>query len=465
MAETAEQLECRGFDRHYYETARSLALAPAIGRMALQESFSGIEQRRTDEVIDGIAEAIPGLVNNIRSYDVAGGVLVAEDGQPMEDLLMNGLRHAIKQASNDNFLSSFGPTRARHELDEARLWQKMVNGETNFNTLQILSPYSEEYLTDATVEKLQQAGQEPKTKRAMLRMAHWDGRQLHVLTRSIDNSSVEILRDATEGHDGYKYSANSSTDMLGERRGLVMNKGQVFRYADGLVARADMIISQRLGEQTVQGRKISEAHDTQKYVQSQTMIINNLMKISRDLAGQHSNYDDYKTAWEKELHDYISLIKVRMLSNDTRAIVDVGRAASAAGAAAAARGESYNMCGTIIAANGQPAAGEGTGMESIKNLIGKKVTCPECKEKVIIPTGKLNDGRLCCPDCKYEVDVCTGQVYSKSQRGNRHPVGQNLGIADAIIYEFRRDMQRIDREILEKKAAENAQEAQLAKAA
>ncbi len=450
MAVTAKQPEYLGFDSYYYETARKLALASSIGRLAIEESFDGVEQRKTDEVIDGIAEAIPGIVKNVRSYETVNGVLVAEDGKPMEKLLLSGLKHSIKLASNDSFLASFGPARARYELDEARLWQKMVNGETGYNTVQVFSPYSEEYSTEENEAKLQLAGQEPKSKRAMLRIAHWDGRQLHILTRSIDNSSVDTLKAAAQNYDGFNYNSTNSTDMLGERRGANMNKGEVFKFANGLVEEADKIISYQIGEQTYQGRPVSEAHDTQKYVQSQTIIINNLMKISKELAGKYSNYGDYKCAWEKELFKYTALIKERMLRNDDRAIVNIAQAASASGAAAEARGESYNMCGTIISANGQPQPGEGTGFDSVKNLIGKKVTCPECKEKVVVPTSKIQEGRLCCPDCKYEVDVCTGEVYSKSHGSRKKTKSEEMSIADTIVYEFRKDMKRIDRAIAQK---------------
>ncbi len=458
MAATAERSQHIGFDEYYYETARKIALAPYIGRTALQENFAGVEQRKTDEVIDGIAEAIPGVVKNLRPYDVVDGVLVAEDGQPMEELLVNGVSHSMKLASGDSLLAQFGPSRARHELNEARLWQSMVNGEGGYNTLLVLSPYSEEYLTDETVVKLQRAGQEPKTKRAMLRIAHWDGQQLHVLTRSIDNSSVAMLQEASVRHDGYRYNAKNSTEMLGERRELNMGKEQVVNFARGLVVEADRLISQNIREQTIQGRPAREAHDTQQYVQSQQQIISSLVRISRQLASDHTTYESYKKAWEKQLYDHTALIKERMLGNDTRIIEDVGRAASASGVGAESRGETYNMCGTIISANGESRAGEGIGMESVKNLIGRKVTCPECKEKVEIPTSKLNEDILCCPDCKYEVEVCTGQVITKSQKGSNNPSSDRMSIYDVVAQEFSKNMRRIDSSIAVRKIAKQEKE-------
>lgn len=455
MAETAEQSrKCEGFDRYYYETQRQLSLAPAIGSVALRsEQIPGIERRRIDEVVDGIAEALPGIVKNERCYRLENKRLVAEDGCGMEEILLNGFRHALRETAKDSFYNSFRPQRARHELDEARIWQSMANGETDFNTLVVWSPYSEEFCSDKTIAKLQAAGQAPEHKRAMLKIAHWAGGQLKVLIRSVDNSSVEIIKSATRATTGYTYSAENSTDMLGERQEYNLKASEVYELVDKLVNAADLEISSALGEETRQGRPVQEALNAQKHVQSETQIIDNLLAEGKKLATRCSSYEEYQEKWHSLLHGHTALIKERMLRQDLRPVVDVDRAAIVAGDLAAVKGESFNMCGLIISAN--PASETEAGVfESIKSLLGKKVTCPECKEKVVPPTDKLQAGRLCCTDCKYEVDVCTGQVYAKSNKGSSRVAGlKKVGIYEMAANAFSKEMAQIDYSIARRRWA------------
>ena len=418
MAEPAEQLnEFRSFNRHYYDVQRKLSLSPAIGRKALElEKVHGLEQRHKHELIDGIAEAIPGVVRNLREYQLKEGMLVAEDGQQIEHLLHNGLRVAIKEASLDSFFQPFWPQRARHELDEPRQWQEMADGLADYNTLMVFSPHSEEYASPENNNKLKRVGQEPKSKRGMLRVAHWDGNKLNVLVRSIDNSSVDLFKQTAKESLGYEYQAVDSTQMLGERIELHTSEEGALILADKVVRKADQIIAKNLGGRWIQGRNIDEFTDTQQYVESQTSIIENLIQISENLASSSPSYEIYKTAWEEELYNHISLIKQRLLQKNYKEVVDVSSAAAASGAIASANGESYNLCGFIVSTNSENQTASELGFESVKSLVGKRIACPECKQKVIVPDSKLREGRLSCSECKYEIDACTGLVYHESRR-------------------------------------------------
>lgn len=431
------------FERRHYTELRRHVLAPAIGTIALKpEMPAGYEKRRYEELVDGIAEAIPGVVRNTREYRCIKGVLVAEDGQAFSELLLSGYRYAEHYASLDSFYADFWTQRASHEIDEAREWQKMADGLTNYNTLITYSPLSEEFLSPLTINKLETAGQDPKRKRAMIRIGHWDGERLHVITRSIDNSSLETLREASFKTNGYEFIAANSTAMLSERQYQNMNIAQAQILADRIVDEADGLISAELGHETKQGCPVYEAKDTQAYVESQTAILNELIKVGKRLALQHSTFESYEKAWHLQIHKYTALIKERISSGNYGEIIDIGQAANVAGALAAARGETFNMCGLIISANSEAQPGQNIEFESIKSLSRKKVQCPGCKEKVTVNIKKLEAGRLCCPECKFEVEVCSGKVLNLPSKKNSTKSG---------LAKKETDWQRIVREDEEKK--------------
>ncbi len=450
MAVSAEQYGiCEGFDRFYYDTVRRQSLAPSIGALALDsEQLARTEKRRRDELVDGIAEALPGVVHNTRQYSLESGRLVAQDGSDMEELLLNGFRHVARETTKNSFYTPFWPQRARHELDETRLWQQMASGEASFNTLVVWSPYSEEYCDPETVRLLQEAGQVPESKRAMLKIAHWDGGQLRVFIRSVDNSNVEIIKNASRSATGYEYKASNSTEILGERQKLSLSLAEAVELADKLVDAADVEITTCIDQPTRQGRKVNEALDTQRHVESETRIIDDLLAKGKKLALEYSTYEEYEGKWHSLLHGHTALIKERLLRQDLRQLIDVERAAGAAGSLAAAKGESFNMCGLIVSSKTANGTTEAEVFESVNSLMGKKVTCPECKEKVMPPTDKLQAGRLCCPDCKYEIDICTGRVYAKSKKTSARSTHQKkIGIYDAFAKIFSTDMARIDKSI------------------
>lgn len=412
METHAHKLYEQTFGERYYAAIRNLGRV-GLG-LAVFENLQSLEKRRYDELTSGLAEALPGVVKTHWAFEPVDGKLVAKDGQTTEQLLINGLHDAIHKANHDSFYIPFLPARARHELDELREQEAMVNGRVNFNTIVTFSPYSEEYDTEETKEKLKNAAQDPDWQRAMIRVSHWDGEELHVFTSSSDNSDVSLLRETAKVGLGYEFNAEDSTAMLGERIHLDVRNSAWLDLADSITAQADVILSKRQGGEWHQGRPAAEAKDTQKYIESQTEIIYDLLETEKKLAAGSNSFKEYKKAIDMVMYDHAALLKRRIGMGDNFSIIDVAAASVAAGNISRANGEVFNMCGYVL----EPGSTEAqmavrTGFESLMRLLGKEVKCPACEKKVVVPANKLLDGRLACKKCGYEVDACTGKVYKK----------------------------------------------------
>ncbi|MEX2006631.1 MAG: hypothetical protein WD877_00415 [Candidatus Saccharimonadales bacterium] len=445
----------RIFERRYYEALRHKALARKIGEVSLKanagDELQILEKRRYDEITSGLAEALPGIVKTHYTFEPVDSKLVAEDGQATEDLLINGLRDAIYKASQDNFFAPFLPARARHELDELREQEAMIREQASFNTIVTFSPYSQEYDSDQTRHKLKEAAQEPEQKRAMIRISHWDGARLHVFTRSIDNCDISLLSQTAQRSLGYDFKSKNSTQMLGERLHMKIKDDSWLTQADSLVVHADKLLGERKGGQWLQGRPVSEAEDTQQYVQSQTVIIQNLLGLDRKIAESAPNFKEYKDAFDQLAYNHVALLKERLKQVTAEPIFDIELAASSAGSMARASGEVFNMCGYVLdPGNKQNQVAIQTGFESLKRLEGKKVSCPECKSKVVIPKKNLEAGILTCSDCGYGVEVCTGRRLSKPKpKTNRV---KQADFVETLIATLKQDMQRYEMEGAKKAA-------------
>jgi len=413
--ETIEQIKAGPtFEQRYFEAHRRTKLAPEIGNLAVHAVLEkGLEKRQYEEITSGLAEALPGIVSTDYPFELKEGKLVASDDEAIEELLANALRKDIKTASDDEFYARFLPQRSRHELDEFREQQAMANEQADFNTIVTFSPYSQEYDTPQTRLKLKRAAQEPDWQRGMIRVSHWNGRQLHVFTRSVDNSSVSILRETAKRQLGYEFEAEDSTAMLGERIHLNIAGESWHGLADSLVKHADDILADQRGGKWIQGRPAGEAIDTQKYVQSRQEIVQALLGKGQWLAERCEDFESYKQAFDKEIYNHIALLKFPGRVEAGAILIDIAAASSAAGAMARARGEVYNMCGHVIAADSTIAqVAEKTGFESLRRLAGQELRCinPRCRKKVIVPVKDLDAGVLSCNKCGLVLNVCTGEA-------------------------------------------------------
>jgi hypothetical protein len=413
------------FERRNYETLRRQKIAPEIGRFAIE----GLRRRRYEEITSGIAEALPGVVKTEYAFDLKDGKLVAKDGQNIEELIKKGYENDQLITQRDpEFYEPFLPYRSVYEKEEFYEQEAMANEEVDYNTLVTFSPYTEEFdvepLTKKDKEdpnhprnKVIRAGQKPQFKRAMLRISHWDGDQLHIFTRSIDKSSIDLLKETAKKSLDYEFQAEDSTAMLGERVRLNNSDGSWRDLPNSIVAAADVILTERFGTKHIQGRTEKEAKDLQKFVESETQIINSLLKIDSELAKQHDTFESYKRAFDDEMYNHIALLKKRLEFGITDKVADIKAASGGAGAVARAEGQTFDMCGNVIGPNSAAAqAASQTGFESLARLTNKEVQCPFCREKVVVAKKDLDNGKLYCKECDTGVDVCTGQKFSRGRK-------------------------------------------------
>lgn len=470
----AEQIKIgESFERRRHELLR-FALAPEAGRLAMAETYSeSLEKRRDDELISTLAEGLKGQVNTHYAFELVNGQLVAGDGEPIEELLLRGLRSDIKLASEDNFFS-FLPQRSRAELDNFRLVQTMARGEAGFNTLLEISPYNEELDTSQTNrDRLVRAAQKPYWGRTMIRLSHWNGQQMHIITLSSDNlpaaqsfnrsassSSVEIFKEAAQRAFNYQFIAENANEMLAKpiRFNIVDNS---WRYLpDKLSSTVDTVLSVRYGGEWRQGRPVSESVDLQKYVQSQTEVLAGLKRADRRLAKQYPDFEDYQKAFEREIYNCLALLEKRLeLGKTNEKIVDYEAASADVGGMAQAEGKTYDACGLIIDAgkNSQTSTAQQTGYESLLRLENKRISCYGCKKDVIVDKKYLEKGKLHCNKCGYHLDVCTGKASYK--KVNKNLTSQASGGRSA----FREWWQRQKQEEEIKKIAQRQATAELGK--
>ncbi len=409
----------QNFNRRYFETVRLVNAAANLGRTALQEftteDLAGYERRQYDEIHSAVVEGLKGTVRTHYTFELRNGKLVAEDGEIIDELMERGLEESYELARKDPFYEGFVPQRAEAELVEHLDNQAMANGLRSYNTSIKFSPYSEEYDTSEVArEKLVHAAQKPYFKRAMLRLSHWDGQKLHIFTRSIDNSSVETLKEVAARKLAFQFGADdNSTQLLAKSIHLDIKDSGWLTLPDEIIDTADKLISSRLGKESKQGRPIDDATDLEAFVAANRVVIENLVDEGRSLSLSHTDYESYQKAFEKELYDHLALLSARLEMNNYEQIIDITAAAGAAGAFAEANGVVFDMCGLVISPNQAQPSSTNMGFESLLRLQNKKITCPECKSKVVVPTEDLKQGRLTCKDCGHGVDVCTGEKFSK----------------------------------------------------
>lgn len=440
----AEQIGVN-FERRRHGALR-LAIAPEVGRLAVTGSdIEGLERRRDDELASTLVEGLKGVVNTHYMFELIDGQLVAEDGEPIEDLLLRGLRSDIKLASEDYFFA-FLPSRSRSELDNFRRVQAMASGRTNINTLLEVSPYNEE-LDDSkdNRDKLVRASQKPYWGRTMIRLSHWDGQKAHVITMSSDNlpaaqdfarsaatSSIGMIQEAASRILNYKFNANNANGMLAEPISFNITDSSWRQISCKLVLEIDKILAERHGGDWYQGRPAAESVDLQKYVESQTEILAGLRQADQRLAMQHRDFEDYQKAFERELYNCIAFLEQRLeLGKTKEKVVNYATAAVGAGAIAESEGKVYDACGLIIATGGKGrSVAQQTGFESLKRLENKKINCRACKEEVVVDKKYLEKGQLHCNRCGYHLDVCTGKASFK--KPEIILAGETFNVFDAI---------------------------------
>lgn len=403
-------------------------LARYLGRTSCERNVK-LEQRVKDEFESAIAETLDGRVSCDYSFAVRDSMVVAEDGEPLEIMLMRAIYMADELSKKDDYYAEFLPHRARNELAELYAIQEMISNPRDHNTVITISPYSEEF--DNNDGKLNNAFQRPDCKRAMLRLSYWDGNRVHFITRSLDFASVSLLKESMRSALGITYASNDSTSMQGEFKLSSFDSIEdVINIADCIVESYDEILSELLGVETKQGRSVEESVELLSFVR------NNLQDVTQSYVHEAINIKNKGLEAQKErssieqlLYSYIALSK-QIKDGHIHATSDhISAMAESAGNNARENGEAYNVCGIIVGAqNSAQTLSIQTGFESLMLLSGKKQTCPNCRHSVVVEDSLLKIGILHCHKCDHTVDVCGDQqkahryknILSKIRKKNTH---------------------------------------------
>lgn len=362
MATTFENKnETRPFLERYYEAHRSTKLARNIGELALALE-NGLERRFDVEVASGFSEALNGKVITEYSFGTENGKIVAEDGEPLEDMMLRSRRAAYELAATDPEMS-FVADRFEAEIDELHMQQRMVGGREEHNTLIKISPMTMELSNRPDL--LKQGYQRPDLKRSMMRISHWDGKKMHILTRSLDNSSLDLLSEtATEAFDE-NYTDMSSLQMLKKDVMRTMSLDEARTLLDYASTAYDKHLYRETGRTSNQGAYAPEDVDLLRFVESHPDILANVKKEVGEFVLLCETYDEFDSRLTSCLYRHLALYE-DLLSGGSYDVQAISDSASGAGNRAAEQGTVYSMCGDLIAANTPGLLGTQTSFESLR---------------------------------------------------------------------------------------------------
>ena len=351
------------FVERWYSQARRLASAPAIGRTSMQETVIGLETRFDVEVASGFSEALRGKVATHYEFDVDEvGHILAPDGEQLEIMMLRARQEAYELATKDPRMQ-FVVDRFETEVNELHEQQRMVQGESEHNTIITFSPYTQELIGQPDLLK---AGyQRPELLRSMVRVSHWDGRKMHIYTRSLDNSTLELLGLTAGDALGHTFASNGSLGMLGERIHKSVSKDEVEGMLKIICSRFDKHLFARTGKYSEQGAYAPDNKDLLAFVQAYPNVLANIKAEARALAKTAKTYEEFEELFNGCLYKHLALYE-KLLAGEGLSSESISDQASGAGESAAEAGTTYSLCGTVVSGTaGLNTLGMLTGFESV----------------------------------------------------------------------------------------------------
>lgn len=397
------------FVERWYTQARRVACARTLGRASIKETFSGLETRFDVEIASGFTEALKGKVATHYEFDVddAGNIL-APDGEQLGVMMQRARRDAYELVSKDPRMQ-FVVDRFEEEVRELNEQQRMVRGESGRNTIITFSPYTQELIDQPDILK---AGyQRPELLRSMVRISHWDGQRIHIYTRSLDNSTLELLGLTAKDSLGYTFASNNSLGVLGERLHTSSSKGEVESMLSSVCNSFDKHLFSRTGRPSEQGAFAPDNRDLLVFVQAHPEILSNIKSEARHLAKKAKTYEEFEMLFNGCLYKHLALYE-KLLDGGVLSAESISAQASGAGESASDAGTSYSLCGTVVTGtSGLNALGPLTGFESLMSYSNRLVTCPgkpgqKCGKQVLIKDEHLEQGVLACTACGHVRSIC-----------------------------------------------------------
>ena len=150
----------------------------------------------------------------VRDFDVrpaiSGKVMAKDLKTAVSAMTQDGLRCAIKTAKNDqHFLPQL--TRSEWDHENALLVDKMVRGETEYNTRIVISPFPEEAAAKSGDEYWRNIGYVPHLKRGFVQLYHVTENGVVCGSLSFDRGDKQQLRNIFNKY-GIKIPENEVTD-------------------------------------------------------------------------------------------------------------------------------------------------------------------------------------------------------------------------------------------------------------
>lgn len=347
------------FLERYFE-AHTTGAAEYAGKLALSAEV-GLERRFDVEIASGFSEALNGKVASEYSFDVRDGSVIADDGEPLENMMQRSRRVAYEIASLDADMD-FVPLRFEAELDELYLQQSIIRGDETGNTVVTRSPMTMELAHRPDL--LKKGFQRPDLRRSMLRVSHWDGQKMHVLTRSLDHSSLELLDVTTSEVLGHKFEGSSSLEMLNEHILRNMTLEQVHELLNSFCDAYDRNLYAETGKFSSQGAYAPENIDLLRFVEAHPDILANVKKEVSEFSPDCRTYREFETRLNSCLYRHLALYE-ELLHDGVYDTFAIGDSASGAGIRAAESGTTYSLCGYLVGSDLKSELGFQTGFESL----------------------------------------------------------------------------------------------------
>ena len=348
------------FLERYFSTHRELVTAQNIGRLSTGETVK-VDKRFGVEIASGFSEALDGRVSTEYSFGIENGQLVADDGEPFEVMMLRARRDAYELSTKDQEMS-FVSDRFELELDELYEQQSMARGEVAHNTMITFSPMTMEKADSPHL--LKKGYQRPDLIRSMVRLSFWDGSHMHILTRSLDHSSLRLLKSSARTAMGYNFKADSSIEMLAERLRANMSLEEARKVLDDICASFDKDLGKETGKQSCQGAFAPENVDLLAFVESHPRILDNVRLEAEGFASECKTYKQFEERLNACLYKHLALYD-EMLHGKYDLSSSISSSADGAAVRASENGTEYSLCGFIITSGLVPTLGSQSGFESL----------------------------------------------------------------------------------------------------
>lgn len=376
-------------------------------RQRIYEQAEAQEASLVSEVLEGA------VITDFRFNTQDGKLYLLQPGGVTDWEMMHkhGVARARAKASEDHNYAPYVKI-AEAELEESRIQEAMVEAGVPAAMVK-LSLCGNDVIKGSYLEKL---GRDPKLQRAFLRVSVFDGKDMHIHSRSIDGVDLLGGRRISTGWGSWDSPqmelspAASSIDILENQLYFDHNQmsvEQMHQLADKLVGAYDALLAEQTGKISKAGR-CPEGTDTYKFVLDNRDLLNAHMEGMVALSARQDLPIGHLAALTNDLrYDIMSSFKQR-LEGKWKDLGSLSESVAAAGVTERAAGTQYNGCDTVIGARTVELAGyfNGQGSEVKANC----VKCPNCNNIVDLPKKLLDKNIMHCVKCKASVHTKGGKV-------------------------------------------------------